>query len=127
MPFSRSTIEAWGWRESGLSDTFHSASSKGRRCFRGAHAEQESLDARGQSRVTAAGARGEMPLDYMIRVMCDPTTEPHRREAMPKAAAPFHPQLAAKHHRRQFSTALMRRVCLDAEHSGELFPVNDRL
>ena len=43
---------------------------------------------------------GEMPLDYMIRVMRDPTTEPHRRDAMAKAAAPYlHPQLAAIHHR----------------------------
>jgi hypothetical protein len=41
-----------------------------------------------------------MPLDYMIRVMRDPTTEPHRRDAMAKAAAPYlHPQLAAIHHR----------------------------
>jgi hypothetical protein len=36
----------------------------------------------------------------MIRVMNDPTTEPHRRDAMAKAAAPYlHPQLAAIHHR----------------------------
>src|SRR6516225_4786757 len=47
-----------------------------------------------------AGAGGELPLDYMIRVMRDPTTEPHRRDAMAKAAAPYlHPQLAAIHHR----------------------------
>jgi len=49
-----------------------------------------------KAEATAAGARGEMPLDYMIRVMRDPTTEPHRRELMAKAAAPYlHPQLAA--------------------------------
>jgi hypothetical protein len=37
-----------------------------------------------------------MPLDYMIRVMRDPATEPHRRDAMAKAAAPYlHPQLAS--------------------------------
>ena len=47
-----------------------------------------------------AGAGGDLPLDYMIRVMRDPTTEPHRRDAMAKAAAPYlHPQLAAIHHR----------------------------
>ena len=46
------------------------------------------------------GAPGEMPLDYMLRVMNDPATEPHRRDAMAKAAAPYlHPQLAAIHHR----------------------------
>jgi hypothetical protein len=33
------------------------------------------------------GAPGEMPLDYMLRVMNDPATEPHRRDAMAKAAA----------------------------------------
>jgi hypothetical protein len=47
-----------------------------------------------------AGSEGEMPLDYMMRVMRDPTTEPHRQDAMAKAAAPYlHPQLAAIHHR----------------------------
>jgi hypothetical protein len=41
-----------------------------------------------------------LPLDYMIRVMRDPSTEAHRRDAMAKAAAPYlHPQLAAIHHR----------------------------
>src|SRR6516164_653330 len=41
-----------------------------------------------------------LPLDYMLRVMRDPTVEPHRRDAMAKAAAPYlHPQLAAIHHR----------------------------
>ena len=55
-----------------------------------------------KAEATAAGARGEMPLDYMIRVMRDPTTEPHRRDSMAKAAGPYlHPQLAAKHHRLQ--------------------------
>ena len=43
---------------------------------------------------------GEVPLDYMLRVMRDETAEPHRRDAMAKAAAPYlHPQLAAIHHR----------------------------
>ena len=45
-------------------------------------------------------ASGEMPLAYMMRVMRDPTTEPHRRDAMAKAAAPYvHPTLAAVAHR----------------------------
>ena len=56
------------------------------------------LAARNEAAVT--GSEDEMPLDYMIRVMRDPTTEPHRRDAMAKAAAPYlHPQLAAIHHR----------------------------
>jgi len=40
--------------------------------------------------------RLSLPLDYMLRVMRDPATEPHRRDAMAKAAAPYvHPQLQA--------------------------------
>jgi hypothetical protein len=53
-----------------------------------------------KAEAAAAGEPGEMPLDYMIRVLNDPTIEPHRRDAMAKAAAPYlHPQLAAIHHR----------------------------
>ena len=53
-----------------------------------------------KTEAAVAGSEGEMPLDYMIRVMRDPSTEPHRRDAMAKAAAPYlHPQLAAIHHR----------------------------
>ena len=48
-----------------------------------------------KTEAAVAGPGGELPLDYMIRVMRDPTTEPHRRDAMAKAAA----QLAAIHHR----------------------------
>ena len=45
-------------------------------------------------------ASGERPLDYMLRVMRDPTTEPHRRDAMAKAAAPYvHATLAAVAHK----------------------------
>src|SRR6516165_76143 len=42
-----------------------------------------------KTEAAVAGSEGEMPLDYMIRVMRDPTTEPHRRDAMGKAAAPY--------------------------------------
>ena len=45
-------------------------------------------------------ASGEMPLAYMMRIMRDPTTEPHRRDAMAKAAAPYvHPTVAAVAHK----------------------------
>jgi hypothetical protein len=45
-------------------------------------------------------ASGEMPLAYMMRIMRDPSTEPHRRDAMAKAAAPYvHPTLAAVAHK----------------------------
>ena len=53
-----------------------------------------------KTEAAVAGSEGEMPLDYMIRVMRDPTTEPHRRDAMAKAAAPYvHPTLAAVAHK----------------------------
>jgi hypothetical protein len=40
-------------------------------------------------------ASGELPLDYMLRIMRDPNADDARRDAMAKAAAPFvHPHLA---------------------------------
>ena len=66
---------------------------------RGSRNKRTSLLA-ANAEAAAAGAPGELPLDYMIRVMRDPTSDPHRRDAMAKAAAPYlHPQLAAIHHR----------------------------
>ena len=60
------------------------------------HAEQV-LAAKAEA--AAAGVGGEQPLDYLLRIMRDPSTEPHRRDAAAKAAAPYlHPQ-AAIHHR----------------------------
>lgn len=42
---------------------------------------------------------GETPLDYMIRVMRDPTADKERRDKMAAAAAPYvHPRLAAVEH-----------------------------
>ena len=44
----------------------------------------------------AIAESGETPLDYMIRVMRDETTEPSRRDDMARAAAPYlHPRLSA--------------------------------
>ena len=41
-------------------------------------------------------ATGETPLDYMLRVMRDPSIEHCRRDDMAKACAPYvHPKLAA--------------------------------
>jgi hypothetical protein len=46
-----------------------------------------------------AAASGELPLEYMLRVMRSPETEPVRRDAMAKAAAPYiHPTLASVDH-----------------------------
>lgn len=44
----------------------------------------------------AAAAAGETPLDYMIRVMRDPTVDHRRRDAMAGQAAPYvHAKLAS--------------------------------
>ena len=44
-------------------------------------------------------ASGEIPLDYMLRVMRDQTADPARRDAMAKAAAPYvHPTFASVRH-----------------------------
>lgn len=49
--------------------------------------------------VAAAEASGEMPLDYMLRVMRDPRATPSRQDAMAKAAAPYcHAALKAVEH-----------------------------
>jgi hypothetical protein len=53
-----------------------------------------------KAEAAVAGAGGEQPLDYLLRIMRDPSTEPHRRDAAAKAAAPYiHPQLQAVAHR----------------------------
>ena len=53
-----------------------------------------------KAEAAAAGLDGEQPLDYLLRIMRDPSTEPHRRDAAAKAAAPYiHPQLQAVAHR----------------------------
>jgi len=45
-------------------------------------------------------ASGEMPLDYLTRIMRDPNIEPHRRDAAARAAAPYcHPTMQAVAHR----------------------------
>lgn len=47
----------------------------------------------------AAASAGEMPLEYMLRVMRDPAADYDRRDKMAVAAAPFvHARLAAIEH-----------------------------
>lgn len=47
-----------------------------------------------------AAATGETPLQYMLRVMRDPTVENDRRDDMAKAAAPYtHAKLASIEHK----------------------------
>jgi hypothetical protein len=44
-------------------------------------------------------ASGEIPLDYMLRIMRDPNADDRRRDEMAIAAAPYvHPRLAAVTH-----------------------------
>jgi Family of unknown function (DUF5681) len=55
-----------------------------------------SRNKRTRALVEAAQAGGEMPLDYMLRVMRDRNVTAKRRDEMAKAAAPFlHPKLAS--------------------------------
>jgi hypothetical protein len=54
----------------------------------------------------AAASSGETPLDYMLRIMRDPTVEHDRRDDMAKAAAPYlHPRLQAVEAKVNVSTA----------------------
>jgi hypothetical protein len=49
--------------------------------------------------IEAAQAGGELPLDYMLRVMRDPKAPARRRDEMAKAAAPYlHSKLASIEH-----------------------------
>jgi hypothetical protein len=51
---------------------------------------------RTSSNLEAAKAGGEMPLDYMLRIMRDPKVSNSRRDEMARTAAPYlHPRLAA--------------------------------
>jgi hypothetical protein len=55
-----------------------------------------SRNRRTRALVEAAQAGGELPLDYMLRVMRDPNATAKRRDEMAKAAAPFlHSKLAS--------------------------------
>lgn len=48
---------------------------------------------------SAAASAGLMPVDYMLGVMRNGQADPHRRDEMAKAAAPYlHPRLAAVEH-----------------------------
>ena len=53
-----------------------------------------------QAEAVVAVAGGEEPIQYMLRIMNDPTVEHSRRDAMAKASAPYrHPQLQAVAHK----------------------------
>jgi hypothetical protein len=55
-----------------------------------------SRNKRTKALIEAAQVGGEMPLDYMLRVMRDPNARAKRRDEMAKAAAPYvHSKLAS--------------------------------
>lgn len=55
-----------------------------------------SLNKKTAEKIAAIEASGELPLDYMLRVMRDPMQDHARRDDMAKAAARFvHPQLSS--------------------------------
>jgi hypothetical protein len=72
-------------------------------------------------------ASGEIPLDYMLRIMRDETVEPTRRDAMAKAAAPYvHPSLASVRHggdeQNPLRITAVRRIIVDArQHNSSTF------
>lgn len=52
------------------------------------------MNTRTRAVIEAAQNGGEMPLDYMLKVMRDPKADHRRRDAMAMAAAPYlHPRL----------------------------------
>ena len=54
------------------------------------------LNKKSQDIAAKAIAEGETPLEYMLRVMRDPTADDARRADMAKSAAPYiHPRLAS--------------------------------
>src|ERR1700730_309971 len=69
-------------------------------------------------------ASGEIPLDYMLRVMRDETADPARRDAMAKAAAPYvHHSLASIRHggdeQNPLRITAVRRIIVSPGHSTE--------
>ena len=58
-----------------------------------------SRNKRTRTLIEAAQAGGELPVDYMLRVMRDPKAPAKRRDEMAKAAAPYlHSKLASIEH-----------------------------
>lgn len=65
----------------------------------GAGRKKGALTERTRAIAEGAAAQGETPLEYMLRVLRDPTVEHERRDDMAKAAAPYvHAKLASVAH-----------------------------
>lgn len=62
----------------------------------GAGRKKGSVSRRSQEIASAVASTGELPLEYMLRIMRDQTVEKRRRDEMARAAAPyFHPRLTS--------------------------------
>jgi hypothetical protein len=62
-------------------------------------------------RLAELAKTGEMPLDYMLRVMRDTKLDQHRRDDMAKAASAYcHPRLATIDHGNKDGTALVVKI-----------------
>ncbi len=73
-----------------------------------------SRNKRTRAAIEAATVGGELPLDYMLRVMRDPSVPTKRRDEMAKAAAPFlHPRLAALAHSGQQGEPIDRKFVIE--------------
>ena len=61
---------------------------------------RRTLERRAAEDAELKALQNDLPLDYMLKVMRNPATDPHRRDVMARAAAPYlHPQLQAVAHK----------------------------
>ena len=68
-------------------------------------------DKKTQALLKACADGGEMPLEYMLRVMRDPTVEYPRRDDMAKAASAYcHPKLSTIDHGGKDGGALVVKI-----------------
>lgn len=89
---------------------------------KGAGRKQGAANKATQEAIAAAKATGELPLDYMLRIMRDAQAEDRRRDAMAAAAAQYlHPKLAAVEHTgkdgRAIEVDVIKRVIVGARDS----------
>ncbi len=63
------------------------------------------------AQIAKAGSTGDMPLDYMLRVMRDDTQDKTRRDDMAKAAAPYlHAKLSSVEMKAEIETTYVARI-----------------
>jgi phage terminase small subunit len=71
----------------------------------------------------------ELPLEYMLRIMRDPTVDPARRDKMAALAAPFcHPRIYDNRFgKRDAALEEAHKAAEDSEWADDLGPVDRRL